>query len=276
LFDWTGVTPTGAFVLSSPYTWNLTSLYTTGEVTLLAIPSYQAKDLSGIRLQYNNLTGANFAGQNLTNADFFGATLSGADLTAADARGAFGLHCVHYSGATIVNLIQPEGHIAGLDLTAGGLLVVRDYDGDSRYEPSLPPIPITIDTHFEMGPHGTLRMVFEGDAWDSTISFATGIPVALGGTLELTFADEVNLATQVGRTLDLFDWTGVLPTGTFAISSPYAWDLSNLYATGQVTLTAIPEPSIMASLMIATIGWCAWRRRPSRPKLASSPVFDAS
>jgi hypothetical protein len=94
-----------------------------------------------------------------------------------------------------------------------------------------------------MGPGGTLRMVFEADAWDSRISFAPGIPVTLGGTLELTLAADVNPATQLGRTFDLFDWTGVNPTGAFAISSPYAWDLSHLYTTGQVTLASIPEPS---------------------------------
>jgi hypothetical protein len=33
------VTPTGAFTVSSPYTWNLTNLYTTGDVTLLTAPS---------------------------------------------------------------------------------------------------------------------------------------------------------------------------------------------------------------------------------------------
>ena len=33
------MTPTGAFTVSSPYTWNLTNLYTTGEVTLAAVPS---------------------------------------------------------------------------------------------------------------------------------------------------------------------------------------------------------------------------------------------
>jgi hypothetical protein len=74
-----------------------------------------------------------------------------------------------------------------------------------------------------MGPGGTLRMVFEADAWDSNISFAPGIPVTLGGTLELTFANDVNLASQVGRTFDLFDWTGVTLTGAFAVSSPYHW-----------------------------------------------------
>ena len=90
-----------------------------------------------------------------------------------------------------------DGHISGLDLDAGGLLVVRDYDGASPpFRLPIPPIPITVDQHLTMGPGGTLRMVFEADAWDSTISFAPGIPVTLGGTLELAFAADVNLASQ--------------------------------------------------------------------------------
>ena len=86
---------------------------------------------------------------------------------------------------------------------------------------------------------GTLRLVFDADPWDSTISFAPGIPVTRGGTLELTFATDVNLASQLGRTIDLFDWTGVTPTGAFTVSSPYTWNLSKLYTTGEVTLTAL-------------------------------------
>jgi len=53
----------------------------------------------------------------------------------------------------------------------------------------------------------------------------------------------VNPFTHVGRACDLFNWTGVTPTGAFAVSSLYAWDLSNLYTTGEVTLIAVPEPS---------------------------------
>jgi hypothetical protein len=56
----------------------------------------------------------------------------------------------------------------------------------------------------------------------------------LGGTLELTFADEVGVATQVEPTLHIFDWTGVPPTGQFEVASPYTWDLSKLYTTGDV------------------------------------------
>jgi hypothetical protein len=88
----------------------------------------------------------------------------------------------------------------------------------------------------------TLRVVFEADHWGSTISFQPSIPVTLGGTLELTFATDVSVAEQVGRTFDLFDWTGVNPVGTFMVSSPYPWDLSKLYTTGEVTLLSLRTP----------------------------------
>jgi uncharacterized protein YjbI with pentapeptide repeats len=223
-------------------------------------------NLSNTMFQQSVLTNTNFSGAGLINAKFSGANLTGADLTGADARGAYFGPIIHpgigisdsgqglFPGdAVITNLIRPDGHIDGLDLEAGDLLLVRDYDGDFRYEPAILPIPITIDQHLTMVPGGALRMVFEADAWDSTISFAPGIPVTLGGTLELTFAADVNLASQIGRTFDLFNWTGVTPTGAFAIASPYRWNLSNLYATGQVTLTAIPEPAALLLVLTALI-----------------------
>ena len=123
------------------------------------------------------------------------------------------------------------------------------------------PISITVDQHFAMSPGGTLRMMFEADAWDSTISFAAGIPVALGGTLELTFADGTNLASQVGRVFRLFDWTGVAPTGAFHVVSLYTWDLSHLYITGEATLVGVPEPSALSLLGFGLIALIATRRR---------------
>jgi hypothetical protein len=106
-----------------------------------------------------------------------------------------------------------------------------------------------------MGPPDTLRMVFEADAWDSTISFASGIPVTLGATRELSIADDVNLARQTRRSLKFFDGTGLSPTGVFAVASQYAWDLSNLYTTDDVSLTAVPEssPLFMFTLCLATL-----------------------
>ena len=40
------MTPTGAFTVSSPYTWNLSNLYTTGEVTLTAVPGILPGDFN--------------------------------------------------------------------------------------------------------------------------------------------------------------------------------------------------------------------------------------
>jgi hypothetical protein len=98
-----------------------------------------------------------------------------------------------------------------------------------------------VDQHLATDATGTLRLMFDANHWDSTISFQPGIPVTLGGTLELTFAPGVDVATQNGRTIDLFDWTGVTPTGTFTVESPYTWNLSKLYTTGEVTLS-LPLP----------------------------------
>jgi uncharacterized protein YjbI with pentapeptide repeats len=236
--DFTNAVVHGVDFSRNPY-------YGTG-ITLAQIystASYSAHNLRSVGLVGSDLSGGNFSAQNLANADFGRSTLTGADFTAADARGA-ALDAP--TSAFTANLICPDGHIDGLDLEVGGLLVVRDYDGDTLFEPGRPPIPITVDQQLAMGSGGALRMVFEADEWDSTISFAPGIPVALGGTLELTFAADVNLGAQVGRTFDLFDWTGVAPVGAFTVSSPYAWDLSNLYTTGEVTLNAVPEPTLAA------------------------------
>jgi uncharacterized protein YjbI with pentapeptide repeats len=261
---------------------------------LYVTTSYQSKDLSRIALNYNNLDGGNFVGQNLSGANFEGAylrgadfryadltnsyfeyaELAGADFTGGDMRGASQSIFIPEDAVT-TNLIRADGHITGLDLDAGGLIIVRDYSGDARYGTGPPiPIPITVDQHLAMAPGGVLRIVFDADAWDSTISFAPGIPVTLGGTLELTFADNVNLASQVGRTFDLFNWTGVNPTGAFAVSSLYAWDLSNLYVTGQVTLTAVPEPAFVAVVVSGVLAAATAPRRlsPSK-KIKTFPCF---
>jgi hypothetical protein len=135
--------------------------------------------------------------------------------------------------ADTTNFIQPEGHVNGLELTGGRMLVVRDYDGG--YSPT---IPITIDQYLATDATGVLRMEFEADDWGSTISFQSGIPVTLGGALELAFASGTSLSNQIGRTFDVFDWTGVSPTGAFGVNSPFVWDVSKLYTAGEVTFLA--------------------------------------
>jgi hypothetical protein len=90
-----------------------------------------------------------------------------------------------------------------------------------------------------MADGSTLQLQFDADEWDSLISFEPG-PVELGGELELSFAEDVDVSTQVGRTLRLFDWSGVSPNGQFELDSAYPWDLSNLYRTGEVTFLVLP------------------------------------
>lgn len=224
---------------------------------LYSTASYQDGDLSGTRFQVFVVDGWNFSGQNLSNCFFFRAQMrnsdfshanltnisiqtasdfSGSNLTGVDARGATGSAITSISAH---NLIRWNGTIAGLDLADGEKLLIRDYDGKPTSSPPGPPIAIRVQNHLDMSGTGTMFMIFEADEWNSTISFDPGIPVNLGGVLDLNFKEDVNILSQVGRTIDLFDWTAVDPLGAFAIETPYEWDLTNLYTTGEVTLLSV-------------------------------------
>jgi hypothetical protein len=117
---------------------------------------------------------------------------------------------------------------------------VRDYDGREAvgWWGALDPIPITVLEEFAVSRGGRLRIEVENDPWDSLIKYQHGIPVDLGGTLELTFASDVDAATQVGRTLRIFDWSGVNPAGKFQVRVPPStlWDTSKLYTAGEVAV----------------------------------------
>jgi uncharacterized protein YjbI with pentapeptide repeats len=271
-------------VMGASFAETMSRGFTQAQLTSTA--SYQTKNLQGIWLWSNDLTGwdfsgqnltnanlesstltnANLAGANLTNASLRSSTLTNADLTGADTRGAQSLHL---TGATSRNAILPDGTIAALNLAAGEQLVVRDDDGVSdpppRYwlTPRLP-IPINIQDRLMMSDGGILQLLFDADAWDSTISFQPGIPVTLGGNLELSFATDVDVASQIGRTFHIFDWTGVEPTGTFTVSSLYPWDVSQLYSTGEVTLVPEPATVLLAACALAPVMVPRIRRRRVR------------
>jgi autotransporter-associated beta strand protein len=210
---------------------------------LQSTASYQAKDLSGIGLGGINLDLWDFHGQNLTNASFDTSLYNSwnVDLTGADIRGAG----IQLNRAITTNTIRADGTILGLDLSEGRTLLVRDYDGSPPFDGhniilnSHGPIPITVKYGMNMGEDGTLQMVFGNNSWGSKISFAPGIQVALGGTLNLTFTDGATIKDQLGRAFSLFDWLGVSPAGTFNnITSAHEWDLSKLYSSGEVALLA--------------------------------------
>jgi hypothetical protein len=184
-----------------------------------------------------------FSGQNLTNTSFYDVSYDRSNFEGADLRGAqqIDFASFEYHNNT-KNTIYPDGSTEGLDLSANHVFVIRDYDGNTDAVPTpIDPISISIHEQFQMTDSSVLELHFESDEWNSIISFEAGIPVALDGTLQLTFAEDVNISNQIGRTIDLFDWTGVAPTGLFDVSSLYEWDLTHLYTSGEVTLVSVAE-----------------------------------
>jgi uncharacterized protein YjbI with pentapeptide repeats len=260
---------------------------------LYSTASYQNHDLQGIGLGNNDLTGVNLSDQNLAGAYFAGAVLvganlahanlirgslsgakiAGADFSNADLRGA-DIYAVDLTQATLTNTVRPDGHVAGLDLRAGGSLTIRDVDPISFEPPPgiliasyyYPAIPVVIDSHMKMEGGSTLRLLLQENAWDSVVSFQPGISVTLGGTLDLEFTSDTDVGAQVGRKIHLFDWSGVSPSGTFTIGGPYTWDASQLYTTGDVTLSAVPEPAtaFTAAFGLAVVGGIAMSRKCRR------------
>src|SRR5262249_37226774 len=152
--------------------------------------------------------------------NFAAATLTGASFAGADLRGA---NSLDPTGTVTTNSIGPDGRVHGLDLTSGGLLEIQNYNGDPTRgdrifgAAPLAPIAIMIEQSFVADSTSTLKLTFDGNPWHSTISFSLGIPVELNGTLDLEFAQGIDLAGEIGRTFKIFDWTGTSPIGVFAI-----------------------------------------------------------
>lgn len=295
--DLTGAALTGATLANTNLTGahvrgaNL-SATTAGGLTreqLYSTASYQARNLAGTRLASNDMRGWDFRSQNLVDASFEQSQVAGALLSGADTRGAIGLNINETWSA---GAIAPDGVIAGLQLTTGEQLTVRNDHGvpatvvppllDRLFRPRRDPrapIAIMIEDRMTMSSGAVLQLVFDAEPWNSLISFEPGIPVTMGGSLELAFAHGVDVAAQVGRTIKIFDWTGVAPAGTLDLRSPHAWDLSRLYSTGEVTLRAVPEPSAAALLtvVLAFLGLPArWLHRGRQQLTVTRPSRDAS
>jgi hypothetical protein len=181
----------------------------------------------------------------LANVNFGRSQFAGADFSAADLRNAGNIRDL--APALSRNTILSDGRIRGLATGADDTLNVRDYDPT----PSGRSIPIRVEDRMIIGTDARLRLFFEADPWDSTISFQPNIPVDLGGSLELAFAKGADPARQIGRTFKLFDWTGVTPNGRFEVVSDYQWNTANLYSTGEVKM--IPEPATWLMAVCALI-----------------------
>ncbi|MFO0911798.1 MAG: pentapeptide repeat-containing protein [Pirellulales bacterium] len=244
---------TGAVVTGANFDFTTSQGFTAAQ--LYSTQSYAAKSLSGIRLEHNNLSGWDFHGQNLANAslaystlnnaNLAGAnlanarveisTLTNANLTGADLRGSW---VTDLASAISKNVILSDGQLNGLNLASGEQLLVRNYHGNP--DQGFQKIPVKINSSLTISTGGLLSLQLDGQPWDSIVRFQSGIPVQLGGTLELNFTDDTQLAAQPGRSIKVFDWTGVTPQGQFTVQGDgLEWDTSQLYTTGEVTLLGI-------------------------------------
>jgi uncharacterized protein YjbI with pentapeptide repeats len=237
---------------------NLTNANLTGAVfydSTLTNANFTNANLTGARVG-STLTNANFTNASLANAVVVG-NMTNTNFTGADLRGAFWYPNDGSIPTTIIthDTIRPDGSIQGLALQAGEKLVIRN-----------DPIAITVTTSASIDNAATLQFLLD-DAWTSPVGFAPGLIPALGGTLDLELAAGVDPASLLGESFQLFDWNGALPVdnqfATITTEPGLTFDVSNLYSTGNVTLTAVPEPSSLALCLLAlgALLLLAWRRK---------------
>ena len=106
-------------------------------------------------------------------------------------------------------------------------MYLRDYGGGTN---------ILVEGQMLIQSDKTLGMAFEDALWGSTISFDSGVAASLDGTLELDFADGVDVAGLAGTTYQLFDWTNATVSGVFANIETHGlrWGTGRLYSHGVV------------------------------------------
>ena len=170
-----------------------------------------------------------------------------------------------------------------INMTVGGNLVVGTVGGVAGSDLSL-----TSAGTGTIALNGKVSFdIFDGDGdGDNTalpltadlLSFGSGSTITLGGTLEITNTNALT-AWAAGDIWKLFDWTGLSVTGTFsnltstqgnftdlpdlsAFDPDLAWDVSNLYTFGTISVVLIPEPS-RAMLLLFGLLALGFRRRRS-------------
>jgi uncharacterized protein YjbI with pentapeptide repeats len=238
---------------------------------LYSTASYQNHNLIGVNLQKIDLTGWNFSGQNLYSARLTGSALVGANFTDADLSDtAFPVN-VAQTGAIFHNTIMPDHSVTGLALGPGEHFVAHQDNFSNAYFI----VGVDVRQSMSLSAASQLTLVLHDSAPNAAMYIEAGDTVQLGGTLELTLSPAQFNALFVGESFQAFEWNGTLAPGQHfdqIISQPgYTWDTSQLYTTGYVTLTSVPEPSTwllgalgMAVARAGANGRCASAKKQSR------------
>ena len=196
------------------------------------------------------LTNGNFTDANLANARLYDLYLNGINFTDADLRGA--LFASPVTVAITRDTIFTDGSIQGLAMQANEALIIRNN-----------PIPITVETTATFDPAATLQFQLAAN-WTSPMGFAAGLIPSLNGTLDLELAPGIDPNSLIGDSFQLFDWNTPLPPSDqflYITTDPsLKWDLSDLYTTGVVSVSAVPEPASMAVFGIGAIALLVRRR----------------
>lgn len=149
--------------------------------------------------------------------------------------------------------------------------------GQTRFEggfaPGNSPAVVTVDFKASYGSGSTIEMELGGttpgncNSCSDKIIFNNAV-VLEGGKLQVVWWNDH--AGAAGNVYDLFDWNGSL-TGSFGqlllptLANGLAWDTSHLYTSGEISVTAVPEPrtTMLWLAGLAVMARLRQRRRPS-------------
>ncbi|MDP1560439.1 MAG: PEP-CTERM sorting domain-containing protein [Pirellulaceae bacterium] len=163
-------------------------------------------------------------------------------------------------GNSLTERITFEGYVKGLGTFENVIM-------NGTFAPGLSPT-LSNTTNLALGNNSILEMeiggLSAGSQFDKIVD--AGL-LTLNGTLKLTLINGFN--PTLGDSFDLFDWSTL--AGSFSnfdfsaagLAPGLTWDTSNLYTTGTLTLTAVPEPSALTMVGLSLLAMAVRRRRSS-------------
>jgi hypothetical protein len=121
---------------------------------------------------------------------------------------------------------------------------------------------------FIFGDNSLLSMdLFSNGVNDELLAGSAGLSTIINANVTLTLSNPTGYSFVNGDSYDLFNFNSL--TGTFttvnlpSLAGGLAWDQTNLYTSGVITVTAVPEPSAAMMGALAVMGMAILARRRS-------------